>query len=500
MSRFLGAYPGLLITPYSLLSAQDGRLSCFALPHSNSSAPYNWPFRQKKERKMSPDKVSSRALGAAEEARSSGEPVPVIVKFRSNQARQQVRTATHAVSAMNVRQEFHLIPATAISMPPDQINTLATLDEVETVWYDEYVHTMLDTSLPIIQVPQIWNDFSYQGEGITLCIVDTGIDAGHPDFAGRIRGMEDFTGQGSAEDGHGHGTHVASIAAGSGQASGGKYRGVAPKASLMVAKVLDNRGGGRMSDVMAGMEWAAENGAQILNLSLGSDESSDGQDALSTMANAVVAMGKVVVAAAGNGGPRHRTIGSPAAADRAITVGAMTDAGNVASFSGRGPTLDGRVKPEIVAPGASVIAARANGTTMGTPAEDSYTSANGTSMATPHVAGLCALLLEANPNLLPDDLKWMLMDNAVDLGTTQNSQGAGRVDAYAAVKAATDALTLSPPEPGPTPPPEPTPTPSPTPSPTPTPTPTPGPTPAPKPEPRPPLGCLGSLLHLLGVI
>jgi subtilisin family serine protease len=438
---------------------------------------------------MASGKVSSRALGAAQEARSPGEQIPVIVKFRSTQARQQARAARRDVSAMGMRQEFHLIPATAMSAPLEEIEALAAMDEVEAVWYDEFVHTMLDTSLPVINVPQIWNDFSYEGAGITICVVDTGIDAGHPDFAGRILRMEDFTGHGSAEDGHGHGTHVASIIAGSGQASGGKYRGVAPKATLMVARVLDDQGGGRMSDVMAGMEWATENGAQILNLSLGSDESSDGQDALSTMANAVVGMGRIVVVAAGNGGPRGRTIGSPAAADRAITVGATTDADNIASFSGRGPTLDERVKPEVVAPGASVIAARATGTKMGTPADERYTRANGTSMATPHVAGLCALLLEANPSLLPDDVKWLLMDTAVNLGADPNSQGAGRIDAFAAVEAARAALS-SPPEPDP----------GPTPTPDPTPTPTPDPRPDPKPAPRPPLGCLGSLLHLLGVI
>ena len=229
----------------------------------------------------------------------------------------------------------------------------------------------------------MWQQLGNRGEGVTVCIIDTGIDSDHPDFAGRIGLTKDFSGKGSVEDGNGHGTHVASTVAGTGAASNGKYVGVAPAASILVAKVLSDAGGGRMSDVMAGVEWAVQNGADVLNLSLGSDGNSDGKDALSTMCNVAVD--------AGNAGPGANTVGSPGAADKVITVRASTDTDGMANFSSRGPTADGRVKPDISAPGTKIIAARATGT----PLDDNYTSAQGTSMATPHVAGLCALILKA---------------------------------------------------------------------------------------------------------
>jgi serine protease AprX len=230
--------------------------------------------------------------------------------------------------------------------------------------------------------------------------------------------------------------------------------GVAPEALLLVAKVLRNDGSGFMSDVMSGIDWAVDQGAQVINLSLGSDGACDGTDALSVTCDAAVARGIVLCVAAGNAGPGPRTVGSPGCARNVITVGASTDNDAIASFSSRGPTLDGRVKPDIVFPGQNIVAARAKGTSMGTPQGEFYTSASGTSMATPHCSGAVALLLAAEPSLTPAQVKQRLMSTAVNLGLDSNSQGAGRADVYAAVHPSV-------PVPEPTPTPEPTPAPNP---------------------------------------
>lgn len=431
------------------------------------------------------DKLTPRTRDLIQSARGGGEPVPVIVQFKAGRGREVFATGSREISAMNVTQDYSIIPAAAVAVDPNQIDALAELEGVENVWFDEPVHTMMDVSVPHMGADKVWQQLGNRGEGVTVCIIDTGIDSDHPDFAGRIGLTKDFSGKGSVEDGHGHGTHVASTVAGTGAASNGKYMGVAPAASIMVAKVLSDAGGGRMSDVMAGVEWAVQSGADVLNLSLGSDGNSDGKDALSTMVNAAVDAGKVVVVAAGNAGPGANTVGSPGAAEKPITVGASTDADGMANFSSRGPTADGRVKPDISAPGTKIIAARATGTSMGQAVDDNYTSAQGTSMATPHVAGLCALMLKANPRLTPAQVKGILRDTSINLNLDANIQGQGRVDALAAVTAAAAV-----PPPGP-PKPDPKPTPEPTPEPTPTPTPTP---------PKTPIGCLGAILKVFGLL
>jgi len=297
----------------------------------------------------------------------------------------------------------------------------------------------------------------------------------------------DYSGQGSAQDGNGHGSHVAGIIAGSGAASNGKYRGVAPQADLYIAKVLDDYGSGRMSNVMAGLDWAVAQKVQIINLSLGNDGNCDGTDALSEACDAAVGKGVAVFVASGNSGPMERTVGAPGCAREVITIGASTDNDEVASFSSRGPTSDGRVKPDVVLPGMNIISLRATGTTLGSgQVDEHYTSLSGTSMATPHAAGVAALLLAANPDLTPRQIKEILKSTAVDLGLNLNTQGAGRVDAFAAWKMA---LSGEIPEPEPTPEPEPEPEPGPTPEPPPLPIP-----PAPD---EPPTGCLPAFLAFL---
>ena len=289
------------------------------------------------------------------------------------------------------------------------------------MWYDSPVHIMLDVSVPLIGAPQLWQN-GFTGKGVTICIVDTGIDLDHPDFAGRIADTHDFTTEG-VRDLHGHGTHCAGIAAGAGTASNGKYRGVAPEATILVAKVLASNGSGATSDVMAGVEWAVQHGAHVISLSLGSDGACDGSDALSQTCDAAMQQGHVVCVAAGNAGPGAGTVGSPGCAHDAITIGATDATDAIASFSSRGPTADGRTKPDICFPGVRITSARAKGTSMGHVVDDNYTSASGTSMATPHASGTCALLRQAHPAATPAQIKTALMHSAKNIGLDANTMG-----------------------------------------------------------------------------
>lgn len=389
-------------------------------------------------------------LAAEIRTRSPREEIPIIVKYREG-----VMTVKALAPGMMPIYHYRLVPGAAMRVRAESIAALDRDPRVERVWLDLPVHTCLDVSVPLIGAPRVW-DAGFTGRGIVIAIVDTGIDIEHPDLAGRVVETVDFSGEGFV-DNNGHGTHVAGIAAGNGAASEGKYRGVAPEATLIAAKVLKGDGSGMMSDVMAGVEWAVEHGTQVINLSLGARGPCDGTDALSETCDAAVDKGVVVCVAAGNDGPSPSTVGPPGCARKVITVGASTDEDKVADFSSRGPTRDGRIKPDIVLPGHNIISCRARAPSPPKgclPAVlrfayrrqrgedvlpgDYYTQLSGTSMATPHAAGSAVLLLEAEPGLKPAQIKEVLMQTAKDLGLDPNTQGAGRADIY---QAYSDALS-----------------------------------------------------------
>ncbi|MFC0109364.1 S8 family serine peptidase [Kibdelosporangium aridum] len=297
---------------------------------------------------------------------------------------------------------------------------------------DRKVKASLDKSVPQIGAPEAWKA-GLDGQGVTVAVLDTGIDAQHPDLAGRISESRNFTADPDARDGFGHGTHVASIIAGSGAASGGKYRGVAPAARLLNGKVLDSSGSGQISQLMAGMEWAAHASARVINMSLGGGPS-DGHDPLSEMVDKLTAeTGALFVAAAGNSGG-ITAVETPASASSALAVGAVDKSDRLAAFSARGPRLgDAMVKPEIVAPGVNIVAARAAGTNLGPVVGEKYTQASGTSMATPHVAGAAALLAQKHLDWRAGTLKASLTTTAKDVGARWYEEGSGRVDVPAAL-------------------------------------------------------------------
>ncbi|MEJ8632971.1 S8 family peptidase [Streptomyces sp. MS2.AVA.5] len=300
---------------------------------------------------------------------------------------------------------------------------------------DGKVRAVLDRSTGQINAPAAWKA-GYHGKGVKVAVLDTGVDDTHPDLSGRIAQAKDFSNSGSTGDRFGHGTHVAATVGGTGAASGGSMRGVAAEAELLVGKVLDDNGYGTESSVIEGMEWAAAQDAKVINMSLGGGPT-DGTDPMSQAVNALTAStDSLFVIAAGNDGANGQsTIGSPGTANAALTVGAVDRDDSLAGFSSRGPRLgDGAVKPDVTAPGVGIVAARAAGTTMGTPVNANYVAASGTSMATPHVAGAAAILAQQHPNWSAQQLKDALISTSKTVsGTKVTQQGGGRIDLATAV-------------------------------------------------------------------
>ena len=309
-------------------------------------------------------------------------------------------------------------------------------DGIQKIWLDGKVHVNLADSTAQIGAPDAWST-GYDGKGVKVAVLDTGADLDHPDLAGRVGTTASFVPGETVDDGHGHGTHVASTVAGSGAASGGKERGVAPGADLMVGKVLANDGYGEDSWIIAGMEWASGQGARVVSMSLGSNQPTDGSDPISAALNQLTTdKGTLFVVAAGNAGA-EAWITPPGAADTALTVAATDSADQLADFSSRGPRYgDYSLKPDISAPGVDILAAKAGGTA----ADGYYESMSGTSMATPHVAGAAAILAQRHPEWRAAELKNALMSTAKHLdGYTAYQVGSGRVDIPAGLNASVTA-------------------------------------------------------------
>ena len=308
----------------------------------------------------------------------------------------------------------------------------------ERVWLDGRVRASLDRSVRRVHAPAAW-ERGFDGRGVRVAVLDSGIDADHPDLAGRVGAAANFTEEKDAADHVGHGTHVASIVAGTGAGSGGRYKGVAPGAELLNGKVLQldyvgpgvPTGVGRESWIIAGMEWAVAQGADIVNLSLGSPQR-DGNDPLSRAVNALTARsGTLFVAAAGNSGPDHYSVESPANADAALAVGSIDRDDTISRFSSLGPRLvDGLVKPDVSAPGEEIVAARAADAKIGNRVGDLYTTLSGTSMAAPHVAGAAALLRQQHPRWRADALRAAVTSTAeFNPAYGVYEQGGGLIDA-----------------------------------------------------------------------
>ncbi len=320
---------------------------------------------------------------------------------------------------------FHHIPIISGLIDVNRIDDLLEVEGVVFLTLNGELHVLLDNAIEIHHVDTVW-DFGYTGEGISVAIIDTGIDPNHvsindfdddpatndPKVVAFYDALDDSGDDGSgtsqAYDDHGHGSHCAGITAGTGAIDEGPmstgeqlYRGVAPGASLVGVKVLDGGGSGSFAEVMRGMEWTIDNqikyNIRSASMSLGgpwmAELTQEQEERVTTLANEMVAHGISLMIAAGNSAA-YGTIGTPGAAKDVITVGATEDSRQLAVYSSKGPTHEGQIKPNVAAIGSAVMSVEAN-------TGNGYVSMSGTSMATPMVAGMAVLLHQANPDLQP---------------------------------------------------------------------------------------------------
>jgi len=365
----------------------------------------------------------------------------VLIQYRDVESSSSfVNELNSLFPTVNIKYEYTLVSAVAADLPAETIPLIAKLSSVLRIEPDTQVQMTLDTAVPVINADRVWADYGYYGENQTIAILDTGIWPEHPDFQGKIVGWIDFINSNPEPyDDNGHGTMVASIAAGSGVGSNGTYKGVAYMAKIVAVKVLDSKGRGYTSTIIMGLEWVAAKkntyNITVTNLSLGSIGPSDGKDALSLACDRLVDEGIVVVVAAGNFGPKPYTVGTPAAAEKVIAVGAVDRSMNIASFSSRGPTLDDRFKPDICAVGVSVTAGSLPYFKYPEKEWMIYRAVSGTSAAAPMIAGAAALIRQAYPDWSPEKVKAALLTRAVQReGGVNNDYGYGVADVLEALK------------------------------------------------------------------
>jgi subtilisin family serine protease len=396
---------------------------------------------------------------------------------------------------LTVRYRYSLIPGLAGEATAIAIKKIAESDLVSGIYFDGRTqiyssdnNSSLNESIStdgyispaqIIKADRLWEK-GIDGQGITVAVIDSGIDKNHPDLIGKVVAEKNFLADEiTADDLLGHGTMVAGIIAGSGAASNGRYKGIAPGAKLISVKVIDGKGDGKVSDIIAGIEWAVYNGADVLSLSLGGINLGETNPPITMAADNAAGAGVVVCVAAGNrnssetGGQVAGTsssqigrstpvdlsqtdgakkdvyyllvpivlalppglIDSPGDGVKVITVGATDAKGHIAGFSGSGPTRDDRIKPDVVAPGVDIISIVPVGVKRPKSVDIYYSQESGTSLSAPVAAGLSALLLQANGNLSAAGVKAAMTRGATKLNSTLGEsyeeyyQGAGMLNA-----------------------------------------------------------------------
>ncbi|WP_406387503.1 S8 family peptidase [Streptomyces sp. NBC_00887] len=369
-----------------------------------------------------------------------------------DETRPKSRKAIRSITGAEVEHTLASVNADAVTAPANGSTQLwSTLTDgpatatsrtatpgVASVWLDGVVQATLDQSVPQIGAPEAWAA-GFDGTGTRIAILDSGVDATHPDLAGQVIAERNFSTSLNTQDLYGHGTHVASIAAGTGAKSEGTYKGVAPGARILNGKVLNDEGTGSLSGVIVGMEWAAAQKADVANVSLGTYDT-PGIDPVEAAVNKLSAeSGTLFVIAAGNNGQEGSgTVGTPGSAEAALTVGAVDKQDRLAPFSSTGPRIgDSGIKPDLTAPGVAIAAAAAKGSLLadrGDQVAEGYVGLSGTSMATPHVAGAAALLAQQHPDWTGDDIKKALLTSTTPGAYTPFEQGSGRVDLRKAIK------------------------------------------------------------------
>lgn len=363
----------------------------------------------------------------------SNEELPVIVRVREDDT-DKLNSLAYSMDG-KIKRSLPLVDAIALNMNLDEIDKLSKDPSIEYISYDSKVFALLDIANASIG-SSFPREMGLTGAGVTVAIIDTGVSL-HNDLTrprNRIIGFKDFVNDKTRPyDDNGHGTHVAGIIASNGFSSKGKYIGVAPNANILAVKALDEAGSGNTSDIVSAIDWVVRTKEQyntkILNLSLGSPaNNSVNSDPLVRAVEAAVKAGITVIVAAGNSGPSAKTILSPGNSPNVITVGAVDDKrtpdisdDTIANFSSRGPTKEGLRKPDVVAPGVSIMS-------LSNKSSDGYVASSGTSMATPLVSGSAAILYSKYKDLTPNKVKSMFIDSCSDLKDKHENQGAGIID------------------------------------------------------------------------
>ena len=360
--------------------------------------------------------------------------------------------------------QFQALPMLAVRGTADQIRSTFNLNGLASVFFNKQLRYLMNQSVKTIGADRVWNELGYTGKGVGVAIIDSGVDGTHPDLTAAMtqnvkiltpniftRGTSSIAvGAQNSDTTSGHGTHVAGTIGGRGTASGGYYRGVAPDSKLI------GIGAGDVISILyalEGFDYVLANRAKynirIVSNSWGTTGKYDAGDPINVASKRAHAAGITVVFASGNEGPDQNTLNPYSVAPWVIGVAAGNkDGRTLASFSSRGIPGSSVYHPTITAPGVDIVSTRAPNSLLPVlgviddinirPAWiPYYTTMSGTSMATPHISGVIALLLEANPNLTPDQIKSTLIKTATPMaGYQQFEVGAGYVNAYAAVTSA----------------------------------------------------------------
>ncbi|MFO7837501.1 MAG: S8 family serine peptidase [Candidatus Thorarchaeota archaeon] len=416
----------------------------------------------------------------------SNQKIPIVVNFPDGYSSHEMRAVLEELDLQNtlIRHVFSLIPVVSLYAGSNDIETLASIPIVERLGFDSKLQLVSndqktkandDGGLGYTHPDEILDTDSliengFNGTGIQVAVLDSGVQGTHPDLENQLMGFKDLVSDSDqddmdpsdgidAYDDNGHGTVCSWLVAGSGEMNGGKYTGIAPGADLLIVKVLDEEGAGDDSVIAEGIEFAVDSGSDVISLSLGGPMADvTAEDPSMQAAKAAIEQGLTVVIAAGNTGPAAYTINSPGVLEEAITVGSSADGTGVVAFSSRGPVnrqyaepYGIYAKPDIIAPGLNIMSGRADSANyLDYPVYNQsqygsyYTQFSGTSASTPQVAGLVALLMSKYSHLRPIETKTALMAGATDLNQDSMEQGWGLANATMSSEllSATDTLTI----------------------------------------------------------
>ncbi|MDQ0206197.1 S8 family peptidase [Alkalicoccobacillus murimartini] len=351
-----------------------------------------------------------------------------------------------------VNNKFAAISCCSASITPERLEfILIHCNEIKRVYLNRTIKALSNHWINSkFESNRTTDDERLTGKGVTVAVIDTGVYL-HEDLEGRVRDFVDFINQRTkAYDDNGHGTHCAGNVAGNGSMSNGDYKGVAIEAEIIGVKVLDRTGTGTLESIIQGVDWCIkynqihpDRPIDIISMSLGTHAlkyKNEQEDPVVRMVEEAWMSGITVVTAAGNDGPDAYTIASPGVSDKIITVGALDSDHqsdgllNTAAFSSRGPTIYGKAKPDILAPGVNSISLRSPGSMVDRTQKSNrikkhYTKMSGTSMSTPLCAGAAALLIQNDRTLSPNEIKKLLMQETLSSDRDQESaQGPVHLD------------------------------------------------------------------------